>query len=353
MSDNFSWSASAGRWMGIPVRIHFLLFVFIAVIFAVQSNYQHSNLISTAIVTSGCLIVCILLHELAHVFALTNLGGHINNIVFTPWGGNSDFSLPESSRSRAIVHLAGPFFSGCLFMLGAFLLIQSDYARLSELIVPFRPTAFAMNQWEVSLLKIATWINFQLFVVNLIPCFPFDGAGVIRAVIDKISDGISVARRESTLRVLGQATGLTMIGCGWFLSGHTGGPIRPVWIIFVASGLALIFAARHSYFQQIALVDDQWDDAEETDYDSIYGDASFFDFPEDEQDNYSQWLIEKQEERDRMERDQEDRESKIADDILKKLHSDGIESLSDEEKSILNRVSARIRRKREQEGVDL
>ena len=353
MTDNFSWSASVGRWMGIPVRIHFLLLIFIAVIFAVQSNYQHSNLIGTAFVTSGCLIICILLHELAHVFALTNLGGHVNNIVFTPWGGNSDFSLPETSRGQAIVHLAGPFFSGCLFALGACLLIQTGNAKLGELILPFKPTAFAMSHWEVSLLKIATWINFQLMFVNLIPCFPFDGAGVIRSIIDRISDGISVVRRESTLLVIGQATGLTLIGCGWFLSGYNGGPIRPVWFLFVASGLSLIFAARYAYFQQIALIDDQWDDVDETDYDSIYGDASFFDFPEEESDNYSQWLIEKQEERDRLERDQEDREAKIADEILKKLHTDGIESLTEEEKGILNRVSARIRRKREEEGVDL
>jgi Zn-dependent protease len=337
--------------MGIPVRVHFLFFLFVTFIFAVQSN--HHDLVGTAFVTTGCLIICVLLHELAHVFALTNLGGHVNSIVFTPWGGNSDFSLPEPSRSRAIVYLAGPFFSGCLFALGACLLIQTGNARFSDLIIPFRPAAFVMSNWEVSLLRIATWVNFQLFFVNLIPCFPFDGAGIVRAVIDRITEGISIVRRESTLLVLGQATGLTLIGCGWFLSGYEGGPVRPVWFVFVASGICLLFSARHSYFAQITMIDDEWDDVGDADYDSIYGDASFFDFPEEETDNYSQWLIEKQEERDRAQRDQEDREAKVADEILQKLHNDGIESLTDEEKGILNRVSARIRRRKEQKGVDL
>ena len=336
--------------MGIPVRVHVLFFLFIAVIFAIQANYPEANKAGTAIVTVGCLIVCVLLHELAHIFALTNLGGHVNNIVLTPWGGNSDFSLPESTRGQIIVHLAGPFFSGCLFALGAFLLIQTDSARFSDLIVPFDPSAFVMKDWGVSLVKIASWINFQLMLVNLIPCFPFDGAGAMRSIISRISDGISIVRRESTLSVIGQATGLTLIGCGWFLGGYEGGAVQPVWFLFVVSGISLIFAARYSYYQCLALTDEHWDENDETDYDAIYGDSSFFDFPDDDH-NYSQWLIEKQEEREREEREQEAQEAKFADEILKKLHREGIESLSEEEKGILNRVSARIRRRRQQ-GVD-
>lgn len=352
MTDNLSWSASVGRWMGIPVRVHLLMFLFIAVIFAVQANYTNSSTMGTAVVTAICLAGCVLLHELAHIFALTNLGGHVNNIVFTPWGGNSDFSLPESTRGQTIVYFAGPFFSGCLFALGACLLIQTEKADISQLIIPFRPTAFSFSHWEVSLLKIATWINFQLMIVNLIPCFPFDGSGMMRALIGRISDGVSVIRRESTLLVIGQATGLTMIGCGWFLTTYEGGPVRPVWFLFVASGLTLLFSARYSYYQQLALMDDHWEDEDETNYDVAYGDASFFDFPEDEQDDYSQWLVEKQEERERLEREHEDREARVADDILKKLHSDGLESLTDEEKNTLNRVSARLRHRRRQQGVD-
>ncbi len=352
MSDHMSWSASVGRWMGIPVRVHCLFFLFIAAIFAVQTNYTSPNTIGTAVATSLCLVVCVLLHEFAHIFALTNLGGNVNNIVFTPWGGNSDYSLPETARGKTIVHLAGPFFSGCLFALGASLLVQTDQAKLHELIVPFRPLAFEFKAYEVSIVKIATWINFQLMVLNLIPCFPFDGSGAMRALIGKISDGASAVRRESTLLVIGQATGLTLIGCGWFLSGYDEGPVRPIWFLFATGGIAMLFSARFDYFRQLTLMDEQWDDDEDPNYDAIYGDASFFDFPDDEQDNYSQWLVEKQEERERMEREHEDREAKVADEILKKLHKDGIESLSDEEKSILNRVSARIRSRRRQQGVD-
>lgn len=352
MTENLSWSASLGRWMGIPVRAHLILFLFIAVIFAIQSNYPKINVLGTAFATSCCLIICVMLHELAHIFALTNLGGHVNNIVFTPWGGNSNFSLPESTRGRVLVYLSGPLFNGCLFALGATLLFQTGNAKLMDLVLPFRPIPFEMANWEVSLIRIMTWINFQIMLVNLIPCFPFDAAGALRAVIGRLSEGATVLRQEGTQLVIGQATGLTMIGCGWFLSDYNDGPVQPVWFLFLAGGLTLLFSARYYYDQQIANSEDhQWVEDDDLDFDAMYGDLSEFDFPEDDQTHYSQWLLEKQEQREREEREQEAREAKVADDILKKLHRQGIDSLTDEEKGVLNRVSARIRRRRQQ-GVD-
>ncbi len=348
MTDNINWSASLGRWMGIPVRVHLLLLLFIALVFGIQSQYSSEKVLLTALATSICLIGCILLHELAHVFALTNLGGLVNNIVLTPWGGNSDFSLPEDTRARAIVQLAGPIFSGCLFVLGSVLIFQSDHSSpLRDLVNPFAPIPFYPEHREVSFLKIATWINFQLMVVNLIPCFPFDGGDLIRTLVNRISSQASLMRRESTILVIGQATGLTLIGCGWFLKGEDICRM-PVWLLCVMGGLTLIFAARYSYYRQLALADEEWDDSEEMDYDSIYGDSSFFDFSTEDDSSYSQWLLEKQEDRDREEREQEAREASVADEILKKLHRHGLESLSDEEKGILNRVSARLRRRRQQ-----
>lgn len=171
----------------------------------------------------------------------------------------------------------------------------------------------------------------------------------MRAIVNRISTEASFVRRESTLLVIGQATGWTMIGLAWVLSGYHHSPIRPVWFLFLSVGISLIFAARYSYQQQMSLVDELWDESDDLEYDSIYGDSSFFDAQDDDHSTYSQWLIEKQEERERMEREQERREESTADEILKKLHRDGIESLSEEEKGILNRVSARLRRRRQSE----
>jgi len=61
---------------------------------------------------------------------------------------------------------------------------------------------------------------------------------------------------------------------------------------------------------------------------------------------YSQWLTERQEERLQHERELELAEDEMADEILEKLHGDGLDSLSDDERELLSRVSERLRRKR-------
>ena len=236
MNENLSWSASAGRWMGVPVRLHVSLFLFVTCIFGVQAMRPAVG-DGTAIVTTLCLLLAILLHEFAHLFALSNLGGHVNSIVFTPWGGNSDFSLPPNPKSQLAVSLAGPFFSGCLFALGAALLLQTNQATLSELVNPFRPSQFDAANWEVNLMKIMTWLNFQLMVVNLIPCFPFDGSNMIRSVIDGLSSEVPMERRESTILVIGHAVGLTLIGIAWFIGDYVDSP--------VTSGLAVVPVERN------------------------------------------------------------------------------------------------------------
>ena len=85
---------------------------------------------------------------------------------------------------------------------------------------------------------------------------------------------------------------------------------------------------------------------EELEYESRYDEPSFFDFPEDENDGYSQWLAEKQEARRREETRIEQQEDRLADKILQRLHEEGIESISEEDRQLLNRVSMRLRRQR-------
>ena len=64
----------------------------------------------------------------------------------------------------------------------------------------------------------------------------------------------------------------------------------------------------------------------------------------------SQWMIENQRARAARELEQETHEAHQADTILEKLHNGGgIASLSEDEREVLNRVSLRLRRRRERE----
>ena len=77
--------------------------------------------------------------------------------------------------------------------------------------------------------------------------------------------------------------------------------------------------------------------------------SSIFDFSDETENSaYSQWLTEKRDERREDQQQVEAEEDRHADEILKKLHGGSLSSLTEEERSILDRVSARIRRRRQQ-----
>lgn len=353
MAEKFTWTSSVGRWFGVPVRIHMFLVLFFVLIFSVEWQVAASNpetkIIGSGLVTSIVLVLSLLIHELAHVFAVNNLGGHIRSMVLMPWGGNSDFVYPEPTGSRVIAHLAGPFVNGFIFVIGAMLLLQAGNQDLFSIINPFGPHALDANDWERSLITIVTWVNFQIFAVNLIPCFPFDGVEILRSMFESVNAELSRIKIETTLMAIGHLVGVAMIGIAWLLpqEAYTSSLTAP-WVILVIAGITLIFCSKYACHVEISeIVPEDWDELDDLEgYDPFYDDDDpSVDFADDEQ--YSQWLNEKRAEREQLERELEEEEERRADEILKKLHQDGMPSLSDEDKSLLARVSERIRRRRQ------
>ena len=183
----------------------------------VASRHPTTEIVGTGWITCIVLIISLLIHELAHVFAINNLGGEVKSISLVPWGGNSDFVYPSSTGSRAIVHMAGPFVSGFIFVIGAMLLLQTANRDLISIINPFSPNGFDANDWERSLMTIVTWVNFQIFIVNLIPCFPFDGSNILRAVFESINSELSRVKIETTIMAIGHLVAVAMIGVALLL----------------------------------------------------------------------------------------------------------------------------------------
>ncbi len=357
MDQNMSWSLSLGRWVNVPVRVHALFLLFVAVIFCVDSSSSSgSGVLSTALVTTLVLVFSVIVHELAHIFAIHNLGGTVNCVLFMPWGGNSEYDYPQQDSAKLIAILAGPFVNLALFMFGAILLLQSTSTSFIEIIHPFRPHAFMTSDVPTSMIKIGTWINFQLLIANLIPCFPFDGASVLRTLFLRFYGGIPRNRIESAIRVTGTAVAFTLIGFAWLYSEYNTGPVQPTWFIFLVSGISLYFAAGYSYQCEIESDSSEWDDAQTALglSDSFSGDStpSFFVFGDTDDPEYSKWLVEKQEARIRDEMQREQKETELADEVLVKLHESGIESLTSDEKLLLQRVSERLRRKRKLDVID-
>lgn len=354
MAEGQVWSISAGRWFGVPVRIHVSLLLFIAMIFGVEWHFRdlvQPVFVGTGVVTALVLICSVLVHEFAHLFAIANLGGHCNGMLLTPWGGNSDNTVPEDGHSRAIIHMAGPFVSGVIFLFGAAVLVRHANVSLESMINPLRPHGFRFSDWERTSLEIITWVNFQILVVNLLPCFPFDAAGAMRGLIEALKLDVPRHRIESAVMAIGHGLAFTMLGMAWLLRGYDGGEIQPAWFVLLVGGITLIFTARYSFARETAYDESDWDELEGAEYDSMYEDGDFFHFDEtDDSGSYSQWLLEKQHARESSEQELEADEERLADEVLGKLHESGITGLTDDEKRILDRFSERLRRRR-QSGV--
>jgi len=369
MNENHSWSASVGRWMGVKVCVHVLLFLFVAAIFCVQ--YQHLHVLSrdmmgTALMTSLVVLGSVIFHEVAHVYALTSLGGTPRRIVLTPWGGNSIFHMPQEPVAKLIVRAAGPFANMVVFLICSVLLIQGGHSDVFSLMNPFHPRVYMFSDGAASLIGIIAWVNFQLLMVNLIPCFPFDGAQLVRSLLELLQLDDSKLRSESAIMVIGNGCAFSVIGFAWLLYGQHTGPIEPIWFIMLAAGISMYFAAGYSMDQETAefreeqgLMGQDWDfDPYLPQESSFFGLSPEGDYQDlaraaiEESDSLtqSQWMIENQRERAAREREQEIYETKQADKILEKLHGGGgIGSLSENERAVLNRVSRRLRRQRELE----
>ena len=354
MNSNVSWSLSLGRWVGVPVRVHALLVLFIAFIFSVEYMSPSGSLLVSAVATSFVLLVSIVIHELAHVFAVHNIGGNVKELTFMPWGGNSNFDLPPQKTLRIMAYLSGPFVNFSIFLFGAALLVQTNQGNLVDFIHPFRPNRFEAGNPR-SLIEIITWVNFQLLIANCIPVYPFDFAQIVRNLFMAVNRDLPQQRVEAAVRVIGTAIAFAFIGLAWLLRGHQVGPVEPLWFLLFSAGVVLYFSARFSYVCEVNRErENVWTEPvpAPSSLAESWSDSSFFVFGDSEDPEYSRWLIEKQESRIRDDMELEQREKELADKVLEKLHREGSDSLSSDEKLLLQRVSERLRRKRKLDVID-
>ena len=362
MEDRNDWSIGVGRWFGVPVRMHAFLFLFILVIGSLEWNFSNRSpsISGTSFVYGLALLVCVLVHELSHVLATISLGGTVSSIILTPWGGLSELDISDRSRDRLIVFWAGIFANSVLFLLGMFLLLQAGHASLGDLVNPLKPPVFESLNATTSIAQIFVWLNFQIAFANLTPSYPFDFAQIMRAMFGAVNEGLSVLKIESTVKAIGQLSGAVLIGIGVLLRDQTGGPIEPMWAVLVGAGISVYFAARFDFRRRLRQMYDQsanWvDDKQQADESElIYETDERLEFLTDDS-GYSQWLIEKRQERERgraeIDQELEREEDRRADEVLLKLHGSGIESLTFEERRLLERVSARIRQRRQPGSVE-
>ena len=355
----FSWTVQIGRWSGIPIQIHLFLLLTLACIFGLEWHFvrAHPTVHSLGIAACGVLFLSVLAHEMAHAFTAVCLGGRVREIVLTPWGGDSHIEIANVPSIRMAVASAGPFVNFIFCLMGAFILIAAGQEPLVDLVNPTMQFTIVGVEMDMLLVKLATWINFQLLFINLLPVYPFDAGSFLRSAFIRWRPMSTQLWRETVLLGLGIATGLMCFVAAFLLRDYNVGLVQPTWCAFVCCGVIAIFLARYSFHHEM---EQEAFPASETSVKWVDGpeyEEELDDYQDDpkaphfltnsEEDLISRWLEEHKSSSELVERSIEQDEEKRVDAILEKLHHQGIDALSEEERSFLERISRQYRRRRE------
>lgn len=340
------WTIGFDAWGGVPVRLHLLMVLFAVATVSVTLGTDLQNLGLLMVVT---VVVSVAAHEAAHCFAALRLGGVVDEVILTPIGGLRAPRVPDEPEPQVFVALVGPMTNLALVMLATGGLIYLQEPQIMPLFNPVSPAFLTVGSTPVVALKLALWINATLFLLNLIPAYPFDGGPALRAMLwpllGRRSAGVVAAQLARAV-----AAGLVLVAVATHKTEPTA--IVPLWAPLVTLAVFILFSAQ----QDLALASsleasrDGWrpDDSgersasEQLDWSSSE-DQMVLVQPRGEARNGRQ---------EAQQLADDAYEDARVDDILARLHNDGLDKLTAEERRVLERASLRYRYRRQPDADD-
>jgi len=331
MSEQRVWSLSLGRWGPVQVRLHMFFLLFAALTVYLSWRYANSDEDSVlgwlGALSLLILLLSVLLHEFGHYWAAVRLGGGTDQIVLGPLGGLVPIRVPYEPRSELIAIVTGPLVNliVALFCVAALLAYQRAHGEMakveiSTLLSPLRPPFPPGDQSKLTPtigLELTLWINWVLFLMNLIPAFPFDGGRALLALFAIAPQGRSM-RSVAVVATIAKAVALGLLVAAWFVPKEPD-QIVPMWFALVMLSIFLFFSARVEESQQEA--DELGEELFGYDFSQGY---TSLDRPEKNASSspglFAQWRKRRREERLRRQQAREAEDDRRMDGILARLH---------------------------------
>lgn len=346
MREHSQWSVSLGRWGGVQVRLHLFFLLFAA--FTLYLSWlagqpvNRDEYVWLGCLSIGILSASVLAHEWGHVWAARRLGVPIDQMVLWPLGGMAWPERVREPQSEFLIHSAGPLTNLVLAALCLPPLLAEDQNSLLTLLNPLQPDLAGASTWIIAW-KLTFWINWVLALVNLFPAFPFDGGRILRAAI--VWHWGEARRERATLIVslIAQAAAVMLLVAAWFIRDWHPHSAMPTWFALVILSIFLLFSAHHERLKAPPPHDS---DDQPFGYDFSQGYTSLersYDDSHDEVGPITRWLEERREARQKRQLEIEQEEDRRMDELLARIALEGLQSLSLEERSLLDRVSARYR----------
>jgi Zn-dependent protease len=335
MRDLLSWNLSLGRWGGVQVRLHVFFLLFAAVALYLSARANSDKLLWETAAVLAILFVSVLAHELGHCLAARRVGGTAEQILLWPLGGLTQVHVSHEPQSEWLTAGAGVVVNLAICLLVAPVLIV-NHSHLAALLNPLLPPVVDELTWR-NACEWVFWVNWLLALVNLLPALPFDGGRALRAMLwmhHEFRHGVVLAARVAQVT----AIFLFLVACVLMRSADYSFAALP----FALVGILLFFGAK----QEI----DRLYDAETEDalfgYDFSQGYTSLEKTAPPRKPQVGplrKWLEERRANKLRRQQQLEADEERRVDEVLLRLHQFGMHNLSEEERALLNRVSARYR----------
>ena len=176
-------SVPLGTWFGIRMRAHASLLWFVALVFLYAgTNRWLGWKVAMTGVTAHCALV--VLHEFGHCFASHLAGGRAEEVILWPLGGLGLHGTPSRPGAYFVAALGGPFVNFLVCGVAATTLlimhvkgweVAWNPLRHSAYVLPPRGPAFA-----IAWIFLVSWI---LLLCNLLPILPLDGGQVAFAAL--------------------------------------------------------------------------------------------------------------------------------------------------------------------------
>ena len=332
-----------GRIFGIDLWLHWILLAIIAfrlidILLDPGGQYGAPMLAFTSFALA--LLVTILLHEFGHAYAAHRQGGDTEKIILWPLGGLAVCNAPQHPGSQFWVAAGGP-----LVNLGLGLLATGACLALGWDFLPFSgEPAF----WKRLVQNLFLW-NFALLIVNLLPCYPLDGGRILHSWLWNRM-GSHHGALHLTLRISKfTAIAALVFGGSTIILGFSDKAWRFEYPFLDELGFVCVFCGL-LYFLTVRQVREEVLYATEDsgpfgyDFSGGYTSLDSSGTVEKRPGFLERWKLRRLKRRQEKKEEREEQMRKRLDELLEKIHQEGMESLSPEERRFLDTTSQKLRK---------
>lgn len=321
------WSFPLGSLFDTRIRVS-LYFPLLFVVLLIRLDPK------LACALTGIFFVSTLLHELiGHVLIARSTGGDGREVLIWPFGGLAWVQPARTFKSQFLTAAGGPAVNLliCLALLPTVLWAERGIGAL----YPFElPIAGFSEVWGQELLLLTFYVNWMLTLLNLLPIFPLDGGRMVEACL--IDHGTATDRRSICLKV-GMVISILLTGVGLMVDN--------VWVVFLASTLLILNVIENANLHMMDFEDESF-----LGYDFSQGYTSLEKGTEQEvhierKSFWVRWREQRQARKAEQIAEQERQDAKLLDELLAKVHNQGMDALTAQEKKFLEHTSKNIRTK--------